>query len=539
MWMFFNLKPGDKVLVNKGASQILATGTVTEQGYVYKDNLVHHKHVVYVKWDDIYEPPLAIPAQNYWPMKTVYKVPKHQFDRWRSIPVITDIPPVPVFTEEEELFFSRLQSALNAKGQAILFGPPGTGKTYLARRFIEWKNNNDNLQVNTKRVWMMIVSSKHGFEWEQILNSNGIQNFYIRSIKKNFMSAKNGDLVLCYRGKSADRGFIGLAEIEQAYDSSRDYITVRGIKLFDKEVHYDEFSTTPEYKASQAGKIQNRGTMFEINEDFVQMLKPFLSDADKALLEPAGINNCQMCTFHPSYNYEDFIEGYKPVPAEDNTAVSFEIEKGIFFNFCSRAESNPDKPYYFIIDEINRGNIPKIFGEIITLLEKDKRGVNVLLPQSKEPFSVPENVYMIATMNTSDRSIKMMDAALKRRFVFIECMPNYDFIDKNLDNMNISPADILRKINRELLSHQGRDKQIGHAYFMRNGMQITSLEELNQIYALEIIPLIQEYCYDDFEQLADIIGRGFIDTEEQNIKTEIFSGPDDDFISTLEEHFKG
>jgi 5-methylcytosine-specific restriction protein B len=191
-----------------------------------------------------------------------------------------------------------------------------------------------------------------------------------------------------------------------------------------------------------------------------------------------------------------------------------------------------------IIDEINRGNVAKIFGELLTILEKDKREkVQVRLPQSKSWFSVPPNLYIIATMNTADRSIKLLDAALKRRFAFIEILPDPELLDVPVENTNLTLADIMNGLNAKLREFVGRDKQIGHAYFMRNGAPVVTIDELKHIYRYEIIPLIQEYCYDNYQQLADIVGNDFVDTSLEEINDDLFTGSDEDFTLALMNSF--
>ncbi|NLI93028.1 MAG: EVE domain-containing protein [Peptococcaceae bacterium] len=390
------------------------------------------------------------------------------------------------------------------------------------------------------RLWLMVASVQQ-FKWESILNRGEYVDFDLKSLKQNFLAAQAGDKVICYKGGDNDRGIVGIAEIAQPYDGN--HLRVKGLRQFSSTIPFDHLKESDVYQNSQAGRMNNRGTMFTVDYEFSQWLKDYLLEAGDQ--EAAGLiddvtasNNLEICTFHPSYNYEDFIEGYKPMPGP-NGQVTFKLESGFFARICAKAQEQEDKgvPYFVIIDEINRGNVPKIFGEIITLLEKDKRGMEVILPQSKQPFSIPPNLYLIGTMNTSDRSIKMMDAALKRRFVFIECMPQTVLIDKNIDRIGLSPGAILRQLNAKLTTMVGRDKQIGHAYFMRNGAQITTADELKEIYELEIIPLVQEYCFDDYQQLAEIIGQNFVDVQNMTIQWEIFTGPEDIFISEITKHF--
>lgn len=215
------------------------------------------------------------------------------------------------------------------------------------------------------------------------------------------------------------------------------------------------------------------------------------------------------CTFHPAYGYEEFLEGYRPKLTASGQAA-FEIEHGVFRRVCKAAQSRPERRHFLIIDEINRGNIPTILGECITLIESDKRGkLSVTLPYSKEIFTVPENVWLIGTMNTADRSISLLDTALRRRFGFVELMPEPERLG-SIEDLPLSA--LLSVLNRKILQHVGRsarDLQIGHAYLMN----VQTQEDLCRCLQDELVPLLKEYCYENAEALGDILGPDFLDAE--------------------------
>lgn len=208
----------------------------------------------------------------------------------------------------------------------------------------------------------------------------------------------------------------------------------------------------------------------------------------------------KLIQFHQSYSYEDFVEGYRPF---EN---GFKLEKGLFYDMCLKAESNPKSNYYLIIDEINRGNMSKIFGELLMLIESDKRGEKLNLAYSGNRFSVPENLYIIGLMNTADRSLALIDYALRRRFSFINIEPAFDnlkFIEsfKNkFDNDYNNIIDIIKKINEAIEQDKslGAGFKIGHSYFCPNLKDRKgNIKDIEDIIKYEIIPLLEEYWYDD------------------------------------------
>jgi 5-methylcytosine-specific restriction protein B len=230
----------------------------------------------------------------------------------------------------------------------------------------------------------------------------------------------------------------------------------------------------------------------------------------------------RMCCFHPAYGYEDFLEGYRPQIV--NETVAFKLQDGIFKKLCQDAKAAPDQGFFLIVDEINRGDIPRIFGELLTTIEKDKRGKPIILPVSQEVFTVPANVFVIGTMNTADRSISLLDAALRRRFGFIEMMPDPTV----LGTATVSQIPLggwLRSLNERIREHVGRDArnlQIGHSYLMKAGVPLKEFAALKRAIQDDIIPLLEEYCYEDYGALANILGEDLVDADQQRIHHELF-----------------
>lgn len=201
--------------------------------------------------------------------------------------------------------------------------------------------------------------------------------------------------------------------------------------------------------------------------------------------------------FHQNYSYEDFMMGYKPVEE------GFELKYGIFYRFCQKAANQPDKEFFFIIDEINRGNMSKIFGELLMLIEKDYRGTKMTLAYNGLPFSVPKNLYIIGMMNTADRSLAMIDYALRRRFSFFEIEPGFDsqgFISYQ-NGLNSETLDELiskvKELNRKIAADKslGRGFCIGHSYFC--GRDVCTDEWLHSVVDYDILPMLSEYWFDD------------------------------------------
>lgn len=226
----------------------------------------------------------------------------------------------------------------------------------------------------------------------------------------------------------------------------------------------------------------------------------------------ASTGQIKFTTFHQSLSYEEFVEGIRPVVvdkygndtniAHADTTVIYRPYNGVFKSLCEKASKSPNMRFVAIIDEINRGNISRIFGELITLIEDSKRGTSVVLPYSQSEFTVPSNLYILGTMNTADRSIAMLDTALRRRFDFIEMMPQPSLLG---DCDGVDLCELLTALNERIEYYYDREHAIGHAYFMNKGGCIKSLDELREVFAAKILPLLQEYFFDDYERIRLIL----------------------------------
>lgn len=218
-----------------------------------------------------------------------------------------------------------------------------------------------------------------------------------------------------------------------------------------------------------------------------------------AIMGVKDVDRVMMVQFHQSYSYEDFIMGFRP------TATGFELRKGAFYTFCKKAEIDSDNDYFFIIDEINRGNLSKIFGELFMLIENDKRGIELQLLYSDEKFAVPKNVYIIGMMNTADRSLAMLDYALRRRFAFIEIKPGFETegfkaYKSSLDNVKFDRLiACVESLNKVIADDEslGEGFCIGHSYFCNLDPDAIYDKALSGIIEYELVPLLKEYWFDE------------------------------------------
>lgn len=282
------------------------------------------------------------------------------------------------------------------------------------------------------------------------------------------------------------------------YNSGNQENTISNEKdiMYDKKIFLSEVYMTSERYDSLRGLLHNRKNI--ILQGAPGVGKTFA--AKRLAYSIMGVKDdskIEFIQFHQNYSYEDFIMGYKP------SRDGFELQNGIFYKFCNKASNDPDREYFFIIDEINRGNMSKIFGEVLMLIEKDYRGKKLTLAYNGLPFSVPENLYVIGMMNTADRSIALIDYALRRRFSFFAIEPgfNSDGFKKYMKSFNNDTFNELiervKELNMEITKDPtlGTGFCIGHSYFCGQG-ECTD-EWMQSVVEYDILPMLEEYWFDE------------------------------------------
>lgn len=380
----------------------------------------------------------------------------------------------------------------------ILYGPPGTGKTYSTK-----------FEINN-------IISQNTIRHNQITNLNEFEDLNWYSIIALAMYNHKKESYSVPDLKKLDE--IKIALLTKSGNS------LDSILWGQLQIHTSESNKLVKYEKRQAPLIFEKleNSRWKLNENGKMFVKEQLADYIEYSQNNTQKEYNKFITFHQSYSYEDFVEGIKPEC--NNEIISYKIKNGIFKDLCIKANSDPDNNYVLVIDEINRGNISKIFGELITLIEDDKRvepngeygfdntieknnQLLVTLPYSQRKFGVPKNLHILGTMNTSDRSIASIDIALRRRFKFKEMMPKADLVA----DFNCNFHEYFAVMNERISVLLDRDHQIGHSYFIKNTHQNDGIDELKDIWFDSILPLLNEYFYSDWEKLQALLGSAKVD----------------------------
>ncbi|MGQ7944163.1 McrB family protein [Flavobacterium sp. WC2509] len=387
----------------------------------------------------------------------------------------------------------------------ILYGPPGTGKTYntinksleLIGESIKGKTRDEVKVIFEKKVkegQIVFTTFHQNMSYEDFIEGikpKTVDNKVIYKIEKGIF--KN----LCIKAseKKTSKNF------DESYSKFVEEVLAKGSIVLETPSHKKKFkviinSNETAVAIPETEKGTNMGVTKEMSRDYV-------------------INGN--------------IKDWKPY----TTAIGEYIKKK--YHVDIEDTNNSNKNFVLIIDEINRGNVSKIFGELITLIEESKRtgrpeAITAILPYSKEEFSVPENVYILGTMNTADRSVEALDTALRRRFDFVEMMPKYDLIEEE-DNEKyfwnkIFAFDILETINKRIEVLLGRDHLIGHSFFLLDDEEIIE-NKLKTAFYKNIIPLLQEYFYGDYNKIGLVLGSGFVTKTKVENHKELFADSKD------------
>jgi 5-methylcytosine-specific restriction protein B len=399
-------------------------------------------------------------------------------------------------------------SDVEAARNVIFYGPPGTGKTYKLQQLLK-NEYTDVGAVQERAIWLNeILDELSWFEITTIILFDAVGEMSVSDIiNHEFFQQK-----LKLNGRKSNIRPTAWAALQtHTINESK---TVKYTKRIEPLI----FDKTSDSKWIIVDKSN------ELLEEY-KVLCEKLSLGPKTEKE---IKRFEFVTFHQSYGYEEFIEGLRPI-TNDNGDISYEVKPGVFKRLCKRAEVDSDHQYALVIDEINRGNISKIFGELISLIEVDKRegcdhALSVTLPYSGLPFSVPRNVDIIGSMNTADRSLTHIDVALRRRFEFKELRTNYTLLSHDVEGINIKH--MLYAMNQRIELLLDREHILGHALLMK----VKTLTELKSAFKSGIMPLLEEYFFEDWGQISQVLsGNGFI--EEQQDARSTWLGNEDEYAA--------
>lgn len=524
------MRPGDVLFAKRGVSQIVGYGFVSGE-YRFDAKRDSFRHVRTVDWT----------GKGEWDLPSDVKLP---------LKTLTDV------TKKSDLVATISQIVGFDWNEAHETEPPSRGEVRSSGEAYWWLNANP-------QIWSfedLAVGSRQTYTSH---NDNGNK----RQKYRYFQEVKAGDILVGYV-TSPQREVVGICRITKALHTSEhvEQIEFEKIERLAKPVLYETLKGIPELEKCEP-LINHQGSLFKLRADEYEAIRSLIDELNPAetpapepytkqmgmkglfltenqfdealdalrekknivLQGPPGVGKTfvarrlakaligsddpqriEMIQFHQSYSYEDFIQGFRPT-----ARGTFDLRYGVFHQFCRRAQRDESggRPYVFVIDEINRGNLSKIFGELMMLLEADKRGAEFAIPlayatDSNDKFYIPDNLHFIGTMNTADRSLAMVDYALRRRFRFLTLRPEFDSVafrehlsskgaDGSLIDRIIGRMKALNDTIAADTKNLGSGYQIGHSYFCpRNGISVNE-DWYRRVVEAEILPLIEEYWFED------------------------------------------
>lgn len=569
LWLFRNANIDDVVFVNKGVNTCLGIGIITSE-YFYDEDLSRYNHKRKIKWltNKVYQyKPNSLDYPSGGKYKTLFRPDTFSPTKvWEFL--INEY--VRLYPELASIFAAyNLKFTVNKLGTAPI----------VSESLVEIDEANEAteplnfwwLNANPK-IWRISNHTEGQRQTYTTHNEKGNK----RRIYKYFEAAKEGDLIIGYES-TPTKQIKAIYEVTKGIHNTAngEEIEFELVEKLEIPVHWNDLKNNAALQHCEVF-INNQGSLFKLTEEEYDIIreiidnkniitekllqssnikkykfiddsdKPFISEADflqtVALLKrkknvilqgPPGVGktfiarklayeimqevkdaNIEMVQFHQSYSYEDFIQGLRPTQKG-----GFDLRDGIFYSFCQRAFAHPDRPFFFIIDEINRGNLSKIFGELMMLIEADKREEKFALKltyaeDEEDRFYVPSNLYIIGTMNTADRSLAIVDYALRRRFAFITLQPDYgenfrSFLSSKgltapmVEHICSAVTKVNVKIREDI--NLGEGFQIGHSYFCTFTTNEDENKWWNEILSFELKPLLEEIWFDDSATVTEVL----------------------------------
>lgn len=507
-WQFANeIKEGDIIIVKQGRSVILGKGIVSSK-YRYDNTRSEYPNVISVDWE--------------------------QTGRWGSEIIM------PMKTLTDITGYKDMVERIEKMIDSYEFAPDNNNKWWICVNPKEWSLS--DWVVGEEKKYLLTTASGNP-----------------RIVFDNFEDAKVGDIVVCFESGQTQQ-IVGLSIVTKEKD--HESITIEKLESFTTPIGWSfvkdfskEFSnnnlrsgffklTNEEYNyiydiIRESNPINDEKVQPKVysDKDFLSevyitekdlyALKQLLLSKKNVILQGApGVgktftakrlaysimgakdeDKIGFVQFHQNYTYEDFVLGYKP------SGDTFELQRGVFYRFCIKAANDPENSYFFIIDEINRGNISKIFGELLVLIEKGYRGTKMNLAYKEGSFSVPSNLFIIGMMNTADRSLSIIDYALRRRFSFYPLKAGFESdgfreYQKNLKSPKFdSLISVIKSLNDKIVNDDslGEGFEIGHSYFC-DQKEITD-GWLHRVIDYDIVPLLQEYWFDNKKEIQSWVAR--------------------------------